>query len=84
MFVITSHFQSSMYELSIIYSRFPYFLVFHSEIRGGTIRPRHKLTCLCSAVFLPMVARLLYFGHVCDGFDTRIILDIGELTKLPG
>ena len=25
-----------------------------------------------------MVARLLYFQHVCDGFDTRIILDIGK------
>ena len=25
-----------------------------------------------------MIARLLYFQHVCDGFDTRITLDIGK------
>ncbi len=43
---------------------------------------RHKLICSYSAVFLPMVARLLYFRHVCDGFDTRIILDIGKPTRV--
>lgn len=34
-----------------------------------------------SAVFLPMIARLLYFQHVCDGFDTRIILDTGKYIR---